>query len=97
MPPNTNPWATVGSNGKTTFLAQPSRSPANATSFSSAVSGPSVSRSIAHLNQRISTTSSIKTRPVTTRPGEVPEAPSLEFLKWLGEALKGVNSSANGK
>jgi PERQ amino acid-rich with GYF domain-containing protein len=87
----------VGPNGKSAVLTQPSRPPAQ-TSFSSAVSSPSaVIRSAAPPNQRIATASPTKIKPVITKPSEAPEAPSLEFLKWLGESLKGLNSSANGK
>jgi hypothetical protein len=35
-------------------------------------------------------------RPII-KPGEVAETPSHEFLKWLGDSLKGLNSSANGE
>ncbi len=39
----------------------------------------------------------MKTRPATTKPDEISVTPSHEFLKWLGDSLKGLNNSANGE
>jgi hypothetical protein len=59
------------------------------TSTLSRVSSSPVQRNVAN--------SALKTRPVVTKTDDLSDAPSHDFLKWLSDSLKGLNSSVNGE
>ncbi|KIY45230.1 hypothetical protein FISHEDRAFT_49643 [Fistulina hepatica ATCC 64428] len=79
-------WTTVGPNGKMT-------APASTRPVSSgASSGPAAVRPNGVSATRPAAVPAVKPAPAP-RPEDM--MPSTEFLKWLGEALKGLNGSAN--
>ncbi|KAF9535741.1 hypothetical protein CPB83DRAFT_842258 [Crepidotus variabilis] len=85
-------WTTVGANGKTAAAA------AAAAASPTRPSAPSTTAS----SSRVPTTSThkpaansvVKARP-STKVEEISETPSHDFLKWLGDSLKGLNNSVN--
>ncbi|KAJ3516789.1 hypothetical protein NLJ89_g912 [Agrocybe chaxingu] len=92
-------WTTVGPNGKTSAtVAAPAKPPAPAppssTSFANTAASTSAPRATASPVQR-APNPALKTRPVPTKGEELFEAPSHDFLKWLSDSLKGLNSSVN--
>lgn len=42
-----------------------------------------------------SAASVVKVAPAAPKVEETPIAPSLEFMRWLSESLKGLNNSVN--
>lgn len=80
-------WNTVGSSGKATAVPAPA---ARAPAAAAAVSVPKPNGA-----------SAIKV-PTTPKPAaaaridDTPPPPSNDFVKWLGDSLKGLNSSVNG-
>ena len=85
-PSNGNAWTTVGPNGKTSAAPPISVRP------SAPLSTPKVAASPA---QKTSANATVKPKP-PPKQEEVTESPSHDFLKWLSDSLKGLNSSVNG-
>ncbi|KII94435.1 hypothetical protein PLICRDRAFT_695434 [Plicaturopsis crispa FD-325 SS-3] len=88
-------WTTVGPSGKAptpqSAPARPAVTPA--TSTAGAASSSPASRPINGTASRPSTaTSASKAAP---RIDDLPVTPSREFLKWLSDSLKGLNSTVN--
>ncbi|KAF5392406.1 hypothetical protein D9757_002183 [Collybiopsis confluens] len=91
-----NAWTTVGPSGKQTLAGiatvastRPPVTPSPTTASSS---------STVRVNGAASRPAPIPTSKVSvpsTKVDDFPIAPSTEFLKWLAEALKGLNSSVN--
>jgi PERQ amino acid-rich with GYF domain-containing protein len=89
-----NAWTTVGPSGKTSAVLTSTLRPSALPSSGSAVSAaPRVSSSPV---QKTPPAPTLKTRPSTNKPDTLNETPSHEFLKWLSDSLKGLNSSVNG-
>lgn len=89
-----NAWTTVGPSGKTSAALTSTLRPSAPTLSGSAVSAvPRVSSSPV---QKAPPAPTLKTRPSTNKPDILNETPSHEFLKWLSDSLKGLNSSVNG-
>jgi hypothetical protein len=59
-----------------------------------AVSSSSIAKAANVPLQRTIASPALKTRPAVVN--DVPEAPSHDFLKWISDSLKGLNSSVNG-
>ncbi|CAA7259986.1 unnamed protein product [Cyclocybe aegerita] len=91
-------WTTVGPNGKTSAAiaapAKPAPPPQTSTTFTNTAASTSAPRASASPVQRAPNLA-LKTRPVPTKAEELFEAPSHDFLKWLSDSLKGLNSSVN--
>lgn len=96
--PQGSAWTTVGPSGKTSTVTPPVRPPVVTSTPTSSpavlvvpsalkTNGPSVSRSA------FSTTKSVSSTPKTE---DSPIVPSHDFLRWLSDSLKGLNSSVNG-
>lgn len=90
-------WTTVGSSGKSAAVtAPPARLPAVSTPSTLGVILPPSSA-------RPGNGTPVSPRPPGTpksaaaplKPEEIPVNPSHEFLRWLGDSLKGLNSSVN--
>jgi len=88
-------WTTVGSSGKAAVTAPPAR-PAAVTS-SSALSVAPASSSRPGNATPISPRPAVTPKPATATPKteDAPVNPSHEFLRWLGDSLKGLNSTVN--
>ena len=103
-------WTTVGSSGKTSAAvvasssagARPAVTPTVSSKAATPVSAPTAgaapvptrSTSGGSIAQRAAI--GTPTAKVAAKVEEAP-APSLDFMKWLGDALKGLNSSVNRK
>lgn len=86
-------WTTVGSNGKTSLVSQHARPAVLVSSPSppSSVARPPTNGAISSPRPPAPTkvvTSAVKHEDTTTNP-------SLDFLKWLTDSLKGLNQSVN--
>ncbi|CCM01314.1 uncharacterized protein FIBRA_03363 [Fibroporia radiculosa] len=98
-------WTTVGVSGKVAGPAASTNKPTASTSVSSTKVVPNLSPvptvPVPPVMARASSTSAISSRPanppkvVSTKTDDFPAPPSQEFLKWLSESLKGLNSSVN--
>ncbi|KAF5312343.1 hypothetical protein D9619_003116 [Psilocybe cf. subviscida] len=89
-----NVWTTVGPSGKASSpAAAPVRPGAQVTPGLAAASSSSVAKVANVPQQRTVASSALKTRPAVVN--DVPEAPSHDFLKWVSDSLKGLNSSVN--
>jgi PERQ amino acid-rich with GYF domain-containing protein len=90
-----NAWTTVGSGGKTTPAAVVPR-PAPA-AYASTASGSSAATS--RPNGTVLSRPPQPPQPVkassSTKAEDPPVPPSHEFLKWLTDSLKGLNSTVN--
>uniref|UniRef100_A0A8H7YAI1 GYF domain-containing protein n=1 Tax=Psilocybe cubensis TaxID=181762 RepID=A0A8H7YAI1_PSICU len=88
---NGNAWTTVGPSGKATVSpAPPARS--SVPGSLAATQTASVSKASATPTSKIATSSVVKK---LVKQDDFPETPSHDFLKWLGDSLKGLNSSVN--
>ncbi|KAH9994407.1 hypothetical protein BJV77DRAFT_994542 [Russula vinacea] len=89
-------WTTVGANGKTTAAAV-AASPAGRPTLTPSTSIGSVS------SPRGTATTAVVRMPVppakgpsaAPKPDDTPVAPSPDFMKWLNDSLKQLNSSVN--
>lgn len=91
-----NVWTTVGPSGKTSSPAvAPVRPGAQLAPALATVSSSSVAKGAGLPVQRTAASPALKTRPAAVH--DVPETPSHEFLKWVSDSLKGLNSAVNGK
>jgi len=88
-------WTTVGPNGKATaaIVAASSAGRPTLTPSSSIGSAPS-SRGVVPTTVR-SAAPPAKGPPATPKADDTPVAPSPEFMKWLNDSLKQLNSSVN--
>lgn len=105
-PPSVNAvgaWSTVGANGKANVLATPARPTVVSAAPSvkvvpspsaPSVPAPTVVRPIAVSVARPPTASN-SLRTTSQKVDEFPVTPSHDFLKWMSESLKGLNSSVN--
>ncbi|KZT06209.1 uncharacterized protein LAESUDRAFT_736963 [Laetiporus sulphureus 93-53] len=101
--PSGGAWTTVGSAGKTSVAVVPAARPAIAVSTSTKVvprAAPATSAPSA--TTRSTSATAVPTRPptvpikvATPKAEEFPAPPSHEFMKWLADSLKGLNSSVN--
>lgn len=89
-----NAWTTVGPSGKPSAALTSTLRPSAPTSSGSAVSA--VLRVSSSPVQKAPPAPTLKIRPSTNKPDTPNETPSHEFLKWLSDSLKGLNSSVNG-
>jgi PERQ amino acid-rich with GYF domain-containing protein len=90
---NNNAWTTVGPSGKTSaVLASTLRPSAQTSSGSGTSAAPRVSISPI---QKVTPAPTFKPRPSANKADDLNEAPSHDFLKWLSDALKGLNNSVN--
>ncbi|PCH33209.1 hypothetical protein WOLCODRAFT_135000 [Wolfiporia cocos MD-104 SS10] len=106
IPASGGVWTTVGAGGKPTpaAVATSASRPALSTSISAAkivASGSSASAaSTPATPARVPPATAAASRPsmvnkTSSKVDDFPMPPSPEFLKWLGESLKGLNSSVN--
>ncbi|KAI8983348.1 hypothetical protein BD414DRAFT_490651 [Trametes punicea] len=94
-------WTTVGAGGKTSAVAAAAARPAAtpAASAKTVPTAPAASSPAAAPRPTASATPrpaavALKSTP-SKEESNVAPGPSLEFLKWLGDSLKGLNSSVN--
>lgn len=83
----------MGPNGKPTSPATNSPRPAANTSSSNPAPTTTLRSNGTTTRQAVTTTVKV----ATPRVEDFPITPSHDFLKWLGESLKGLNSSVNCK
>lgn len=95
-------WTTVGTGGKVPGAAVTATRPAIATSNSAAkVVASASSSTITTPTVAVRVTPAAPTRPAmpakatSSKADEFPAPPSHEFVKWLGDSLKGLNNSIN--
>jgi len=86
-----SPWTTVGANGKSTPPATNTPRPAVNTSLNNPIPTTTLRSNGTSTRQAVTTTVKV----ATPRVEDFPITPSHDFLKWLGESLKGLNSSVN--
>jgi PERQ amino acid-rich with GYF domain-containing protein len=90
-----NAWTTVGPSGKTSaVLASTLRPSVPTSSGSGTLAVPRVSSSPV---QKATSPPTLKSRSVSNKADDLNETPSHDFLKWLSDSLKGLNSSVNGE
>ena len=88
-------WTTVGPSGKqTSATTPPARSPVAPTP---AASSSTATARVNGTAARPAPTPASKAPTNNAKVDEFPIAPSGDFLKWLAESLKGLNSSVNGE
>lgn len=85
----------MGSNGKASAPASAGRPSASTASFPPVASG--AIHTSAPSTQKPMPSSTSKIRSIPIKHDEIPNTPSHEFLKWLGDSLKGLDHSVNGK
>ncbi|CAE6435405.1 unnamed protein product [Rhizoctonia solani] len=90
----TGAWTTVGAQGKSNAVPapvrqQPATSPA--ATATRAVPGSSAPRPSSSASNATQSTSAATKPAKSTASDETPVPPSLDFLKWLKESLKGLN------
>ncbi|KAI0047672.1 hypothetical protein FA95DRAFT_1558882 [Auriscalpium vulgare] len=91
-------WTTVGSSGKAgvatvaATTARPALTPSSST-VAVAASSPRPTNGVAAV--RTPVPAAVKAAPLPPKVEEAPVAPSAEFMKWLSDSLKGLNSSVN--
>ncbi|KAI0271623.1 hypothetical protein BC834DRAFT_860468 [Gloeopeniophorella convolvens] len=91
-------WTTVGANGKTTpaaVVAAPAPRPTITPSSSVASVAASSSRGSIAVSAARSPVPPAKVVPVAPKVDDLPIAPSPEFMKWLNDSLKQLNSTVN--
>ncbi|KAI1786298.1 hypothetical protein LXA43DRAFT_1034392 [Ganoderma leucocontextum] len=102
--PTGGAWTTVGSNGKTAVATIAAAPRPAVTPAASAKAVPTVSVVASSGSTSRPSTAVAAPRPAgvavkssTSSKDESPAAPgpSLEFLKWMGDSLKGLNNSVN--
>ncbi|KAI0666236.1 hypothetical protein C8Q78DRAFT_1109225 [Trametes maxima] len=92
-------WTTVGSGGKTSAAAIAARpaatpvTPAKAAPVAAAVASPAPATRPTAATPRPAAVA-LKSTP-SKEESSVAPGPSLEFLKWISDSLKGLNSSVN--
>ncbi|KAI0651428.1 hypothetical protein C8Q79DRAFT_899047 [Trametes meyenii] len=92
-------WTTVGSGGKTSAAAVAARpagtaaTPAKAAPTTTTVASPAPAPRAAAATPRPAAVA-LKSTP-SKEESSVAPGPSLEFLKWISDSLKGLNSSVN--
>ncbi|KAJ7596763.1 hypothetical protein C8J56DRAFT_1021249 [Mycena floridula] len=89
-PAVSSPWTTIGPSGKAALPARPTL-----TTTASAVSSTSVPRANGAPIPRPAVVVTVKASPTSAKADENPVPPSHDFLKWLNDSLKGLNSSVN--
>lgn len=87
------PWTTVGHNGKPTLPTTNTPRPAVNTSPNTPTPTTILRSNGTATRQAVATTAKV----ASPRVEEFPITASHDFLKWLGESLKGLNSSVNCK
>jgi PERQ amino acid-rich with GYF domain-containing protein len=87
-------WTTVGPSGRISAAAATS-----ARSSSTLVQSPSGSTNVGRTNGIVPPRPpAVKAAsPNTPKVDDFPAPPSHDFLKWLSDSLKGLNSSVNGE
>jgi len=85
-------WVTVGASGKGAVPTAPAPRPA-AAAATPASHGQATSSKMVQSASR--TAASVVRPPPSHKVEDFPITPSHEFLKWLSESLKGLNSSVN--
>ncbi|KAG5729781.1 GYF domain-containing protein mpd2 [Termitomyces sp. T112] len=89
-------WTTVGAGGKPTTTLVPARPPAvQPPPVSSIPSTSARPNGNTPVPRPVSVSPIIKTATPTPKGDELPIPPSSEFMKWLSNTLKGLNSSVN--
>ncbi|EIW86395.1 hypothetical protein CONPUDRAFT_148488 [Coniophora puteana RWD-64-598 SS2] len=89
-------WTTVGPSGKSATAAVGARpAPAPTTSSASVMTAPVTSRPSVVAPPRTAASAVAKGTSSAQKADDFPVAPSADFLRWLGENLKGLNSSVN--
>lgn len=92
-------WMTVGANGKAaTPVVAPPRPAATAPGSAAATGSPAAAsrQNGAATRPATAVATSVPIKSVATpRMEDFPVAPSHDFLKWLSDSLKGLNSSVN--
>ncbi|TBU26370.1 hypothetical protein BD311DRAFT_726243 [Dichomitus squalens] len=102
-PPSGGAWTTVGASGKVAAATPAGTARPVATPAASAKVVPTVSVVVAPSSSTSRPTTATVARPAAVAIKSTPSrdeststlGPSLEFLKWLGDSLKGLNNSVN--
>ncbi|KAF9473191.1 hypothetical protein BDN70DRAFT_886092 [Pholiota conissans] len=94
---SSNAWTMVGPSGKTSapVVSSPVRSLVQGSTQASASAISPLIRASSSPVQRTMASSALKTRPVVAKTEDFSDTPSHDFLKWLTDSLKGLNSSVN--
>jgi PERQ amino acid-rich with GYF domain-containing protein len=96
VPSTGGAWTTVGASGKPSSAILTAARPAT-TPLSSTQSSPSAPRINGTTPPRQAATPTVvKSSPRPVKVEDHSSSPSHEFLKWLSDSLKGLNSSVNG-
>ncbi|TFK36780.1 hypothetical protein BDQ12DRAFT_724615 [Crucibulum laeve] len=90
-----NAWTTVGANGKTGTIASPVRPSPISSASTSTIPAASVPRPTAVVPAIRPAAVVTIPKPAALRTEEQATSPSHEFLKWLNDSLKGLNTSVN--
>ncbi|KAG6381372.1 hypothetical protein JVT61DRAFT_5786 [Boletus reticuloceps] len=85
------PWTTVGPNGKPTTPATNTPRPAVNTTLNNPTPVTTLRINGTATRQAVAATM----KAATPRVEDIPPTPSHDFLKWLGESIKGLNTSVN--
>ncbi|KAG6837899.1 hypothetical protein H0H93_013052 [Arthromyces matolae] len=97
-PSQAGTWTTVGANGKASATPAPTRQAVPPSTPALSVPGLSLRpNGAAPVPRPVSVSPVVKTSPLASKADDLPLAPSSEFLKWLSNTLRGLNSSVNGK
>ncbi|KAG9314550.1 hypothetical protein JVU11DRAFT_5350 [Chiua virens] len=89
---SSSPWTTVGPNGKP---SPPTNTPRPTVNTNPASSNPAPAIVLRPNGTPARQAATTTVKVATPRVEDFPVTPSHDFLKWLGESLKGLNSSVN--
>ncbi|KAF8446148.1 hypothetical protein L210DRAFT_840512 [Boletus edulis BED1] len=90
-PAPSGPWTTVGPNGKSTTPATNIPRPAVNTTLNNPTPVTTLRTNGTVTRQAVAAT----VKAASPRVEDIPPTPSHDFLKWLGESIKGLNTSVN--
>ena len=93
--PQGNAWTVVGANGKSSAAAVAAPRPTSTPSTSTPGAPGSTPRVNGNTVRTVSVSPATKPTPIVSQPDD-PVPPSHDFLKWLSDSLKGLNSTVNG-
>ncbi|EJD03862.1 uncharacterized protein FOMMEDRAFT_83784 [Fomitiporia mediterranea MF3/22] len=92
--PTASAWTVVGTGGKHQTAASVAASrPSMVAQASNPSIVPARPTGVASTARTVSSSIVAKNASSTSKAAEEPAAPSLEFMKWMRDALKGLNSS----
>ncbi|TFK76721.1 hypothetical protein BDN72DRAFT_884418 [Pluteus cervinus] len=95
QPATNNPWSTVGPSGKVNPTPAQTRPVVASTSSSSAITTAVRVNGSAAPRPVSAASPAVKAPPPKPEEPIAPQPPSHEFVKWLNDSLKGLNSSVN--